>query len=153
MVEYGAMWLLYVLKECFYIPCRSLKIWMKSLLDTFSQWRHLPVIYWGISIFRSAMGESKRYILLYWASVEYSVPSLFYYMSPFLFCSLLDRKWRSYWSGQRGRSLLLFHTLFRLVKICQGSSYWATSLVENHGEQKCFLSILVEKCWVDFFGN
>jgi len=52
--------------------------------------------------------------------------------------SLSDRKWRSYWSRQRGRSLLSSPTFFRRVKICQGNSYWATSLAENHGEQKCF---------------
>lgn len=37
---------------------------MKSLLGTFSQWRHLPGIYWGISTSRSATGGARRYILI-----------------------------------------------------------------------------------------
>lgn len=48
----------------FLIHCRSLKIWMKLLLGTFSQWRHLPGICWGISTSRSATGEAGRYV--YW---------------------------------------------------------------------------------------
>ena len=51
---------------------------------------------------------------------------------------LSDRKWRSYWWGRRGRSPLLFPILFQLAKIFQENSYWATSLAENHGEQKVF---------------
>lgn len=55
---------------------------------------------------------------------------------PLLSCFLFIRKWRSYWSGQRGRSQRLFRTLFLHVKICLESSYLATSLEENHGEHK-----------------
>lgn len=67
---------------------------------------------------------------------------------PLLSCFLFIRKWRSYWSGRRGRSQRLFRTLFQHVRICLESSYLATSLEENHGEHKssgwfCYTSLSV----------
>lgn len=142
------------------ILCRSLKIWMKSQLGTFSQWRHLLGICWGISTFRSATEETRRYKLInspqcfvaFW-NLSYSTTCFAMGRTSHISCCLVflsDRKWRSYWSGQRGRSQLLFLTLFQHVKICQESSYLATSLVENHGEQKSFCLLI---CFIDAMGR
>lgn len=116
----------------FLIHCRSLKIWMKLLLGTFSQWRHLPGICWGISTSRSATGEAGRYV--YWVVfffcdivliIELWAVCLFclgLHILSCSSCSLSVRKWKSCWCGQRGRSPPSSLTLFQHAKIYQENS-------------------------------
>lgn len=91
------------------------------------------------------MGEAKRcvdYPLL--CSENYAPNYSIFAMTFTVYIRfVIPRKWRSYWLRRRGRNLLLFLTLFRLVKICPESSYWATSLGESHGKQRCFVDNII----------
>lgn len=137
----------------FLIHCRSLKIWMKLLLGTFSQWRHLPGICWGISTSRSATGEAGRYV--YWGFfcdivliIELWAVCLFclgLHILSCSSCSLSVRKWKSCWCGQRGRSPPSSLTLFQHAKIYQENSSWATNHVQNHGKRKCLFPTFMKE--------
>lgn len=82
---------------------------MKSLLGTFSQWRHLPGICWGISTSRSAMGETRRYKLIYF-------PEYFVYLNIILTV------------GNITQQLIPFHYLLPHISFCL-----VVSLTENGG--------------------